>query len=117
MAHRDALLPLVTPVLRSRTRDEWVRQLRDAGVPCGAVRTIGEMMGDPQLAARDMLATVSHPTAGELRLVGNPVRLSGEGRRGDRPAPALGEHTEAILTGELGLNVHEVRDLRVRGVA
>jgi len=117
VAHRDALLPLLLPVLRSRTRDEWVRQLRDAGVPCGAVRTIGEMMGDPQLAARDMLATVSHPTAGELRLVGNPVRLSGEGRRGDRPAPALGEHTEAILTGELGLNVHEVRDLRVRGVA
>jgi crotonobetainyl-CoA:carnitine CoA-transferase CaiB-like acyl-CoA transferase len=116
VAHRDALLPLLTPILESRTREEWVRLLRDAGVPCGAVRTIGEMMDDPQLAARDMIATVSHPTAGELRLVGSPVRLSREERRGDRPSPALGEHTDAILIGELGMRAEEVRDLRTRGV-
>jgi crotonobetainyl-CoA:carnitine CoA-transferase CaiB-like acyl-CoA transferase len=116
VAHRDALLPLLMPILKSRTREEWVRLLRDAGVPCGAVRTIGEMMGDPQLAARDMIATVSHPTAGELRLVGSPVRLSREERRGDRPSPALGEHTDAILTGELGMRAEEVRELRTRGV-
>lgn len=116
VAHRDALLPRLMPVLKSRTREEWVRLLRDAGVPCGAVRTIGEMMGDPQLAARDMIATVSHPTAGELRLVASPVRLSGEERRRDRPSPALGEHTDAILTGELGMGAEEVRELRMRSV-
>jgi crotonobetainyl-CoA:carnitine CoA-transferase CaiB-like acyl-CoA transferase len=116
VAHRDALVPLVAPVLRSRGRDEWVSLLRKAGVPCGAVRTIGEMVADPQLAARDMIATVSHPTAGELRLVGNPVKLSDAARRGDRRAPALGQHTDAILIGELGLSADEVRELRTRGV-
>jgi len=116
VAHRDALLPLLAPVLRTRTRDEWVQRLREAGVPCGAVRTIGEMMADPQLAARDMVSTVSHPIAGELRLVGDPVKLSGATRHRDRPAPALGEHTDAILTGELGLHAEEVKDLRRRGV-
>lgn len=116
VAHRDVLLPLLAPVLAIRTRDEWVRVLRDAGVPCGAVRTIGEMMADAQLAARGMITTVSHPTAGELRLVGNPVTLSGAPGQADRPAPALGEHTEAILTRELGLSAGEVEDLRSRGV-
>lgn len=116
VAHRDTLVPLLAPVLRSRGRDEWVRLLREAGVPCGAVRTIGEMVADPQLGARDMIATVSHPTAGELRLVGNPVKLSDAERRGDRPSPALGQHTESILVGELGLSAEEVRELRRRGI-
>jgi len=116
VAHRYVLLSLLAPVLSTRTRDEWVSALRDAGVPCGAVRTIGEMMADPQLAARDMIMTVSHPTAGELRLVGNPVKLSGAAPHTDRPAPALGEHTEAILTGELGLSAETLADLRRRSV-
>jgi crotonobetainyl-CoA:carnitine CoA-transferase CaiB-like acyl-CoA transferase len=116
VAHRHVLLPLLAPVLSTRTREEWVRVLRDAGVPCGAVRTIGEMMADPQLAARDMIVSVSHPTAGELRLVGNPVKLSEPVGHADRAAPALGEHTESILTHELGLKAREVEDLRRRGV-
>jgi formyl-CoA transferase len=116
VTHRDVLLPLLAPVLATRTRDEWVRLLRDGGVPCGAVRTIGEMMADPQLTARDMIAGVSHPTAGELRLVGNPVKLSEAPRDTDRPAPALGEHTEPILTAELGLNADTLQDLRRRSV-
>jgi crotonobetainyl-CoA:carnitine CoA-transferase CaiB-like acyl-CoA transferase len=116
VVHRDELLRLLAPVLATRARDEWVQLLRAAGVPCGAVRTIGEMMGDPQLAARDMVATLSHPIAGELRLVGNPVKLSEAARCSDRPAPGLGEHTESILTGELGLSADEIGELRHRGV-
>jgi formyl-CoA transferase len=116
VAHRRELLPLLEPVLETRTRDEWVRGLREAGVPCGAVRTIGEMIADPQLAARDMVSTASHPIAGEVRLVGNPMKLSNASRHPDRPAPPLGEHTEAILTGELGMSTDDVRELRRRGV-
>jgi crotonobetainyl-CoA:carnitine CoA-transferase CaiB-like acyl-CoA transferase len=116
VVHRDAMRAVLAPILAARTRDEWVRLLRDAGVPCGAVRTVGEMMSDSQLAARDMIATVSHPVAGELRLAGNPVKLSDAARHGDRAAPTLGEHTEAVLTGELGVSAAEVRDLRSRGV-
>jgi len=114
--HRSALLPLLEPALATRTRDEWVGVLREAGVPCGAVRDIGEMMGDPQLAARGMVGTVAHPVAGDLRLVGNPVRLSESPGRDDRPAPTLGQHTEAILRGDLDLTLEHVEALRGRGV-
>ncbi|MBI3050081.1 MAG: CoA transferase [Acidobacteria bacterium] len=116
VAHRDELLPMLAPLLRTRDRDEWTRVLRAAGVPCGAVRTIGEMLADPQLAAREMIAPVLHPNAGPLRLVGSPVKLSGATARPDRPSPALGEHTDAILINELGFSADEVCGLRQRGV-
>jgi formyl-CoA transferase len=116
VAHRDVLLPRLAPVLKGRDRHDWTVRLRDAGVPCGAVRTVGELLADPQLAARDMIATVAHPTAGPLQLIANPVKLSEAARTTDRPSPALGEHTDAILMGELGLSADEVHALRQRGV-
>ena len=123
VAHRDVPLPILTPILASRDRDDWTRQLREAGVPCGAVRTIGEAMADPQLAARGMMTTLDHPTAGALRFLGNPVKFA-DGERSvspganpdaDRAAPTLGQHTASILE-ELGMNAAEIEDLRGKKV-
>ena len=110
VAHRDALLSILAPVLKSRDRDDWTRQLREAGVPCGAVRTIGEAVADPQLSARGMITTLEHPTSGGLRVLGNPVKFAGGEREADRAAPTLGQHTAAIL-GELGWSAAEFEDL------
>ena len=115
VAHRDALLAILAPILASRDRDDWTRQLRDAGVPCGAVRTIGEAVADPQLAARGMITTLEHPTAGVLRFLGNPVKFADGDRDADRAAPTLGQHTAAIL-GELGMRAAEIDDLRKKQV-
>jgi crotonobetainyl-CoA:carnitine CoA-transferase CaiB-like acyl-CoA transferase len=114
--HRDLLLPMLAPVLTARDREDWTRRLREAGVPCGGVQTIGEMLADPQLAAREMISTVQHPTAGALRLVGNPVKLSDIPSRPDTASPALGEHTDTILIDDLGMSAEEVQDLRRRNV-
>ena len=111
VAHRDALLAILSPILASRDRDDWTRQLRDAGVPCGAVRTIGEAVADPQLAARGMITTLEHPTSGALRFLGNPVRFTDGDRDADRAAPTLGQHTAAIL-GALGMSDAEIQKLR-----
>jgi formyl-CoA transferase/CoA:oxalate CoA-transferase len=115
VANRDVLLPLLMPVLRTRDRAGWTTRLRDAGVPCGAVRAIGEMLADPQLEARGMIASLTHPTAGQLRLLGNPVKLSDMERRQDRPAPTLGQHTDAILR-EVGIADAQLADLHQRQV-
>lgn len=111
VAHRDALLPILAPVLKSRDRDDWALQLREAGVPCGAVRTIGEAVADPQLAARGMITTLEHPTSGALRFLGNPVKFADGDRDADRAAPTLGQHTAAIL-GALGMSDAEIQKLR-----
>ena len=116
VTNRDHLWPLVTRVLKTRDRDDWTARLRQAAVPCGPVRTIGEMMADPQLEARGMIASMRHPAAGNLRLMGNPVKVSDTPSFEDTPAPLLGQHTEAILTKELGISPDELRDLRHRGI-
>jgi formyl-CoA transferase/CoA:oxalate CoA-transferase len=100
--HYDHLHPLLCTLLRARPVDAWISRLRPAGVPCGGVRSIAEVLADPQLAARAMIETVNHSTLGSIRQIGLPVKLSATPGAIRLPPPALGEHTDAILK-ELGL--------------
>jgi crotonobetainyl-CoA:carnitine CoA-transferase CaiB-like acyl-CoA transferase len=112
----DLLRPIVASAFLSRTRDEWLSLLNDAGVPAGPVRNLHEVLTDEQLIARDMIHTLPHATAGPVQVLGIPVKLSETGGSIRRPPPALGEHTEAILTSELGLSPARVAELRTAGV-
>ena len=116
VTNREALQPILERVIRARDRADWIEQCWRAGVPCGAVRDIGESLNDPQLAARDMITSIAHPVAGDIRVVGNPVKLSEHPPRVETPPPVLGEHTDAILRGELGLSADEMRELRAEEV-
>ena len=113
---RTTLEPIVQRIIETRDRRDWVDRLRSAGVPCGLVRGIGEVLESPEIAARGMLTKASHPTAGDLRLVAHPVKLSGAASRPDAPPPLVGQHTQAILTEDLGLTPDAVADLRKRHI-
>jgi crotonobetainyl-CoA:carnitine CoA-transferase CaiB-like acyl-CoA transferase len=95
LRNRAALNAQIEDLFRDQPVDAIIGRLSAAGVPCGRVRTIDEMMADPQLAARGMLLDV---LAGSqvVQVPGNPVRLSDGPGVGVRPPPALGEHTDAI---------------------
>jgi crotonobetainyl-CoA:carnitine CoA-transferase CaiB-like acyl-CoA transferase len=112
----DALRPLVAKALASQSRDCWIENLTAAGVPCGSVRNLEEVFSDDQVRAREMVAFVEHPTVGALEVLGVPVKLSTTPGSVRRPPPRLGEHTETILTTELGLDAAafaRLRDQRV----
>ena len=115
VANRAALLELLGPLLKSRDRDDWVRQLRSAGVPCGPVCSIAETVAEPQLAARGMILDLRHPAAGSLQFLGNPVKFLDMSGVADTAAPTLGQQTTAILQ-EIGLDGEEIENLRTRGV-
>ncbi len=94
----DALIPLLEQRLSSRTTDEWLRLLQQAGVPCGPINDVAQVMSDPQIDARNMLVELDDPVAGKMRVAGNPVKLSGvQDLKTRSPAPKLDEHRASIL--------------------
>lgn len=113
--HYDALRPPIAERLRSRPRAVWIAALRAAGVPCGAVRDVAEVLADPQLAARGMIAHVDHQTLGPLRVLGSPIKLSATPPSIRQAPPTLGQHTEQILLADAGLSAEEIADLRAAG--
>jgi crotonobetainyl-CoA:carnitine CoA-transferase CaiB-like acyl-CoA transferase len=110
------LRPFVANRLAEQPRAYWIERLTAAGVPCGSVRDLRELFADPQVAAREMLTAVEHPTIGPLRVLGTPVKLSATPGGVRSAPPRLGEHTAAVLTGDLGVSTDELDTLRTRGV-
>jgi len=108
----DTLRPLIASRLETQTRQYWIDRLTAAGVPCGSVRDIGELFGDPQLRARDMVASVQHETIGSMEVLGVPVKLSATPGSVRTPPPRLGEHTAAVLAYDLGLGADAIATLR-----
>ena len=108
----ETLRPLVASRLQSQTRQYWIGHLTAAGVPCGSVRDIGELFSDPQVRARDMIASVEHETIGSLQVLGVPVKLSATPGSVRTPPPRLGEHTVAVLAQDLGLDADAIARLR-----
>ena len=115
LANYDVLRPMLGARLRSRPRAEWVEGLKSAGVPCGSVRDVAEVLQDPQLEARGMIQQVEHAVAGAVRVTGVPIKLSDTPGAVRTPPPTLGQHTQSILTLDAGLQPHEIEELRGAG--
>ena len=115
VANEAALRALLEPVIRARTREQWLRELAAAGVPCGAVRSVSEALSDPQVSARRMIEAVEHAVLGPMKVLGTPIKLSDTPASVRTAPPTLGQHTDAVLA-ELGLSASEISELRQRSI-
>lgn len=114
--NREALLPILSEIMARRTRSEWIARLDVAGVPCGRIRNVGEVLTSPHMKARGKIVTLPHPTAGEVTVTGLPIDLSGTPGAVRSAPPILGQHTDEILSGLLRYSPKKIASLRHRGV-
>ncbi|MDR6620455.1 CaiB/BaiF CoA-transferase family protein [Sinomonas atrocyanea] len=114
VAHRDELIPLLEEILRTRPTADWLAALADAGVPVGPIQTVAEAVRDPQVLARGMVAEVEHPTAGRLRTLACPIRLTRTPAAVRTPPPLLGQHSDEVLAG-LGYSRDDLERLHATG--
>ena len=114
--NRDILIPLLCDIFKTRTKSWWIAELEKAGVPCGPINTLEEVFADPQVQARNMCTTVEHPVAGQIALVGTPMKFSATPAGALLPPPLLGEHTSEVLEQLFGIDNAEIVKLRDTGV-
>ena len=115
IANYKALLPIVRAIIRAKTCDEWLRELRAAGVPCGRINTTAEALGDPHVIERGMIIELEHPALGIVKSLATPVHLADTPLVYRRHPPRLGEHSDQVAA-ELGYGAAEVAALRAEGV-
>jgi CoA:oxalate CoA-transferase len=114
--HDRLVEPAISAWSGVRTKQECTDRLLVAGVPAAPVNTAAEAMACEQTAARGMLVEVEDEVTGRVRVVGNPIKIDASREVVADRIPALGEHTMAVLTGDLDFSEDDVAGLVERGV-
>jgi len=115
VANREELVAILSERLRARSNDDWLGELRRAGVPAAPVADVADVVESEQTAALELLQPLPHPRIPDLRLPALPLSFDRERARHSSPPPLVGEHTEAILR-ELEFPQEEIRALADAGV-
>jgi formyl-CoA transferase len=115
--HQAELDALINDWTRTIALKPLEALLNEHGVPCGLIYTAPDMLADPHFQAREAIVEVPHPVFGSLKMQNVAPRLSGTPGAVRHAGPDLGEHTDEVLRGLLGLSEDTVADWRARGIA
>ena len=113
--HRAECVGALNAVFAQKTTDHWVGLIVEAGVPCGPINTVSEVVSNPQVLARNMISEVEHPNIPNLKFPSSPLKLTDSPATIRRVPPLLGQHNEEVLV-EAGYSPDKIADLRERGV-
>ena len=97
VANRQAMVEILTGVLKTRSTEEWLPLLRANDILCARVASYEDLACHPQLGFNGMLAQVEHPVHGTIRMPGFPVDSAEANAQPHRPAPSCGQHTREVL--------------------
>ncbi len=109
--YRELLVPQLAEAFLARGRDEWLKLLDAAGVPCGPINTVDEAFADPQIQHRQMAMHLPDAAGQAVPQVACPIKMSGTPPQYKAAPPNLGEHTDAVLTS-LGYSADAIAQLK-----
>jgi len=116
VANRDLVTQTLTPLMKTKTTAEWVAALEALKIGCGPINTLKDVFADPHVQARNMTLEMDHGSGATVKVIANPVKLSATPPTYRSAPPVLGEHTDAVLSGILGMSAVEIETLRAKGV-
>ena len=114
--NRLELQEILDALFAEKTVEETLDALRGAGVPCGPINNLAQVLSEPQVLAREMVVDVDVPVAGPTKVTGVPIKLSETPGAVRTPPPTLGQHTEEVLESVLGMDEAQRNALRQEGV-
>lgn len=112
--NREQLYAILNEIFAAQGRDYWLRKLRTAGVPAGAVRELPDALASEEIAAREIVTRIPHPRLGEVPNIASPIRLEGTPIAKPIAAPLLGQHTAEVLA-QLGYSGKRIASLATTG--
>jgi crotonobetainyl-CoA:carnitine CoA-transferase CaiB-like acyl-CoA transferase len=112
---RDEIKTAIEAKTPSKMTAEWLKILNEHKIWCGPVNSFEEVFEDPQVAHNELVVTMQHPNAGDVKLIGFPAKFSETPATYRTAAPLVGEHNEEILQS-LGYDREEISRLEREGV-
>jgi crotonobetainyl-CoA:carnitine CoA-transferase CaiB-like acyl-CoA transferase len=116
LANKDTINGILRDEFSKETCEYWLDRLNERRIPCAPVNEFEHAIADPQIVARNMIVTVKHPEGREVRMPGNPVKLSEANDNIFTSPPLLGADTDDVLRNFAGLDGKEIAELRSSGV-
>ncbi len=115
VAHRSECVQTLSEIFQDNTAAHWVEVIGDAGVPCGPINRVDDVVNDAQVRARNMVVDIPHPNVPDLRVAGSPLKLTETPPSIRHHPPLLGQHNDEVL-GELGYSSKDIARLKESGV-
>jgi crotonobetainyl-CoA:carnitine CoA-transferase CaiB-like acyl-CoA transferase len=113
---RDIINNVIQNTLLTNTAEYWLDKLKEKRIPCAPVNKFSKALSDPQILARNMVITVKNSEGDEVRMPGNPIKMSMSNNEEYTYPPQLGQHTDEILRERLGYKKEQIIALREKQV-
>lgn len=115
LEQRERIFQVMDEAFAKEPWSHWAPLLRAANVPHGQVRTLGEALASDEARSRGLVTRIPHPVKGWIPNIANPLRLERTPAVSPRAAPAVGQHTEAVLRETLGYDEERIAQLQAEG--
>ena len=109
------LRPIVEGWMADKTRQEVCDLLLERGVPAAPAQDLEDVVACPHLEARQMFWEIDDPVLGTVKVIGDPIKMSGAPPFPPNPPPQVGQHNQEIYSGLLGLDARQIDDLKAKG--